>query len=105
MKHCYYFYYESHINKRLHLDQFFSEQGVKEANEIHNLDKSFRTKLSLTLHNGSHTRQHHFLVCKVVALHTATDFDFPWEVSFPKALKNGLVCDKPRRRLDLLSPQ
>lgn len=105
MKCWYYLFYESHINKRLNLDQFFADQDVKEANVTHNLDKSFTTKLSLTLHNDSHMWQFHFCVCKVVALHTATDFAYPWEVRFPEALKNGLVCDKPLSRGDLLSPQ
>lgn len=104
MSCCYCLFFESHLNKRLNGDQFFSDQDVKEANMIHNLNKSFRTKHSLTQHNGSHMWQFHLCACKVVALHTAMDFHFPCQVSFPKALKNGLVHDKPPRRLDLLSP-
>lgn len=84
MSCCYYLFFESHLNKRLNRDQFFSDQDVKEANMIYNLNKSFRTKHSLTQHNGSHMWQFHLCLQSGGTAH-CNGFSLPLSSQLPQS--------------------
>lgn len=69
-KDWYYFHYNT--NNIYIPDQCFSDCSVKETTVMCNLDKNVTT--NTMLHNalcGSFVS-----ICKMMALHTATDFDF-----------------------------